>query len=430
MKGSRRSRSTASPPARRRSTRRRRPEGRSSSGCWAPESCSDIAPSWLMNPYAATAAAITPTKACVITRERFHESLRVSPDLCVRFLAKMAKELRISEEQLLNIASEPVRKRLARLLLLLLQGDGRRGASQQPRPERLQPLGHGADDRDRPRDGLAHAWAHGSPETHPRHAQGDLGGGPGAPGRGGGGRNPNLTRSSKILIAVISTGARLGLLITPLEPHERVHAQKGSYPWLLLDGALLGSRSPEEAPHDSPHPSRLRSDLPPFSAVAVLIAGHAGARAPIRQSFFNAYPTAVGSRLDNLPSIQGHCGVCHYQFTGAGPRNLYGLACRAGPAELPQQRRGPPAGHAQHREPGLGLGRIFAADRDHGPDPLHEHAHLPRAQCRRMWARPPASPSTTSCRIWSRRAPTRSPRWSPFSRRMEVRSGRAARNRR
>jgi CRP-like cAMP-binding protein len=76
-------------------------------------------------PYAATAAAITPAKACVITRERFHESLRVSPDLCVRFLAKMARELRLSEEQLLNIASEPVRKRLARLLLLLIQGEGR-----------------------------------------------------------------------------------------------------------------------------------------------------------------------------------------------------------------------------------------------------------------------------------------------------------------
>lgn len=75
-------------------------------------------------PYAASAEALTPTKACVITRERFLESLRASPDLCVRFLVKMAKELRISEDQLLNIASEPVRKRLARLLLLLLQGEG------------------------------------------------------------------------------------------------------------------------------------------------------------------------------------------------------------------------------------------------------------------------------------------------------------------
>jgi len=55
----------------------------------------------------------------------------------------------------------------------------------------------------------------------------------------------------------------------------------------------------------------------------------ADARNNIRTSFFNAYPTAVGSRLDNLPSIQTHCGVCHFQFTGAGPRNPYGAALEA-----------------------------------------------------------------------------------------------------
>jgi len=48
------------------------------------------------------------------------------------------------------------------------------------------------------------------------------------------------------------------------------------------------------------------------------------ARNPIRSSFFAAYPAAVGSRLDNLPSIQSHCGVCHFAFTGGGPRNPYG----------------------------------------------------------------------------------------------------------
>jgi CRP/FNR family transcriptional regulator len=71
-------------------------------------------------PYAATAETITPATACVITRERLLESLRVSPELCIRLLAKMARELRISEEQLLSIASEPVRRRLARLLILVL----------------------------------------------------------------------------------------------------------------------------------------------------------------------------------------------------------------------------------------------------------------------------------------------------------------------
>ncbi|MEZ4655677.1 MAG: Ig-like domain-containing protein, partial [Candidatus Eisenbacteria bacterium] len=64
---------------------------------------------------------------------------------------------------------------------------------------------------------------------------------------------------------------------------------------------------------------------------AVLLAGaglfeNALGRPNIRQSFFNAYPQAVGSRLDNLPSIQGHCGVCHYAFTGGGTRNAFGVA--------------------------------------------------------------------------------------------------------
>jgi len=50
------------------------------------------------------------------------------------------------------------------------------------------------------------------------------------------------------------------------------------------------------------------------------------AKMPIRTAFFARYPTAVGSRLDNLPSKAGHCGVCHYDFSGGGPRNPYGAA--------------------------------------------------------------------------------------------------------
>ncbi len=51
----------------------------------------------------------------------------------------------------------------------------------------------------------------------------------------------------------------------------------------------------------------------------------AHARPTIRQSFFNAYPSAVGSRLDNLPSHSTHCGVCHYDFNGGGTRNPFGV---------------------------------------------------------------------------------------------------------
>lgn len=75
-------------------------------------------------PYAATAEAVTATTACVIARESFLAGLSRSPTLCMRLLEKMARELRISEDQLLNLASEPVRKRLARLLVLMLQAAG------------------------------------------------------------------------------------------------------------------------------------------------------------------------------------------------------------------------------------------------------------------------------------------------------------------
>jgi len=50
------------------------------------------------------------------------------------------------------------------------------------------------------------------------------------------------------------------------------------------------------------------------------------ARPAIRQGFFNVYPNAVGSRLDSVPSKSSHCGVCHYDFNGGGPKNAYGDA--------------------------------------------------------------------------------------------------------
>ena len=63
-----------------------------------------------------------------------------------------------------------------------------------------------------------------------------------------------------------------------------------------------------------------------LALVLVLVVSTAAARNPIRRSFFNVYPDAEGSRLDDLPSIAGHCGVCHFAFGGSGPRNAYGLA--------------------------------------------------------------------------------------------------------
>ncbi len=52
----------------------------------------------------------------------------------------------------------------------------------------------------------------------------------------------------------------------------------------------------------------------------------ASARNPIRNTFFSVYPQANNSRLDDLPSNAAHCGICHFDFDGSGPRNPYGLA--------------------------------------------------------------------------------------------------------
>ncbi len=72
-----------------------------------------------------------------------------------------------------------------------------------------------------------------------------------------------------------------------------------------------------------------------------LIASTALSRPTIRRAFFEgAYPSAVGSRLDNLPSHSTHCGVCHYDFNGGGARNLYGLAVQAALPNFPNTDNG------------------------------------------------------------------------------------------
>ena len=67
------------------------------------------------------------------------------------------------------------------------------------------------------------------------------------------------------------------------------------------------------------------------SVVCVLFAATATtARNPIRNAFFGVYPNAEGTQLDDLPSNAGHCGVCHFDFDGGGPRNPYGLSIEVG----------------------------------------------------------------------------------------------------
>lgn len=69
-----------------------------------------------------------------------------------------------------------------------------------------------------------------------------------------------------------------------------------------------------------------------ISAGSVLLVPYSGlyCRNPIRNTFFSIYPQADNTQLDDLPSIKGHCGVCHFDFKGGGPRNPYGLGVEIG----------------------------------------------------------------------------------------------------
>ena len=49
------------------------------------------------------------------------------------------------------------------------------------------------------------------------------------------------------------------------------------------------------------------------------------ARQNIRSAFFDVYPDAEGTAIETVPSQPGHCGACHYEFTGGGTRNPYGV---------------------------------------------------------------------------------------------------------
>ena len=66
-------------------------------------------------------------------------------------------------------------------------------------------------------------------------------------------------------------------------------------------------------------------------AVVFTITGIAHAKPEIWDAFFAEYPAASNSALHTLSSANannqrpGHCGICHFDFTGGGTRNPYGL---------------------------------------------------------------------------------------------------------
>ncbi len=57
----------------------------------------------------------------------------------------------------------------------------------------------------------------------------------------------------------------------------------------------------------------------------LILPGSVEARNPYRRNFFKAYSSANNSILDKIGNSD-HCGVCHYDFNGSGPKNPYGVA--------------------------------------------------------------------------------------------------------
>jgi len=75
-------------------------------------------------PYVASAEAVADSLLCIIPAATLRELLRDVPELAPRLLAKLARELRNSEDLMMDLLHHPVRQRAARLLLRLLEGDG------------------------------------------------------------------------------------------------------------------------------------------------------------------------------------------------------------------------------------------------------------------------------------------------------------------
>ena len=75
-------------------------------------------------PYAASAATISSCRICVVPRETFLNLVKSNPQVGLDLMARLARELRISEEQMIALTRQSVRERTAGLLLTLLRFNG------------------------------------------------------------------------------------------------------------------------------------------------------------------------------------------------------------------------------------------------------------------------------------------------------------------
>lgn len=72
-------------------------------------------------PYASGAEAVEDSTLCVIPAALVRDLLRDMPEFAIELLAKLARELRVSEDLMMGLLHHPVRQRAARLLLALLE---------------------------------------------------------------------------------------------------------------------------------------------------------------------------------------------------------------------------------------------------------------------------------------------------------------------
>jgi CRP-like cAMP-binding protein len=76
-------------------------------------------------PYVASAQAVEDSTLCIIPEATVRELLRDEPEVALELLAKLARELRLSEDLMMDLLYRPVRQRAAHLLLILIE-DSRR----------------------------------------------------------------------------------------------------------------------------------------------------------------------------------------------------------------------------------------------------------------------------------------------------------------
>jgi CRP/FNR family transcriptional regulator, polysaccharide utilization system transcription regulator len=77
-------------------------------------------PLFAREPYNASAMAVSDAVVCIVPWDRLLELVRAEPDLALELMAKLARELRVSEDLMMDLVCRPVRQRVARLLLSLV----------------------------------------------------------------------------------------------------------------------------------------------------------------------------------------------------------------------------------------------------------------------------------------------------------------------